>query len=263
MIRCEKLSVLYGGKKILHEISFKPKERKLTVIVGPNGSGKSTLLKAMSGQLKPISGTVFLDEKAMETYGSRELAKRIAYLPQNRNDTNLCVGRLVLHGRFPYIVYPRHYTAQDEEKVEDALKKMGILHYKNKPVSELSGGERQKVYLAMAIVQEAPYFFLDEPTTYLDLSFQLELLQQLKQLVQDGKTVVAILHDLNAALQYADEMVLLAEGRIIQTGTPKELLQSGKLEKVFRLKIHSIQDEKGNSHYWFSGENKGAVWNSM
>lgn len=254
MLMCEGLSAGYETDVVLREFTWKAAAGKLTVIIGPNGSGKSTLLKALTGQLKRSGGTVFLEDKPLEDYGSREVAKRVAYLPQSRNETNLSVGKLVLHGRFPHLVYPRHYTKEDKQKVEAALRKMGIASYKDRAVSELSGGERQKVYLAMALVQEAPVLLLDEPTTYLDMAFQLDLMQRLAELVREGKTVVAVLHDLNAALQYADELLLMEGGRLAAKGTPEELLQSGKLEEVFGLRVNCLKDNEGKPHYWFAGK---------
>lgn len=251
MIKCEQLSAGYGTDEIVHGVTWEGKPGKLTVIAGPNGSGKSTLLKTLMGQTKVFRGQVLLDELPIGQWSSREFAKRIAYLPQNRSEVNISVARMVLHGRFPYIVYPRHYTKEDQERVEQALEKMGIARLKDCLVSELSGGEKQKAYLAMALVQDAEIFILDEPTTYLDISCQLELMELLKMLSREGKTIIAVLHDLDYALQYADQMVVMEGGRKVFDGTPEAVLESGKLEEVFRLKIGSVTDEFGENHYWF------------
>lgn len=252
MIRCEMLTAGYGGKEVLHEISWEAEKGKFTAIIGPNGSGKSTLLKTILGQTKICAGDICLEGKPIKEFGSRELAKRIAYLPQHRDDTGISVGRLVLHGRFSYIAFPRHYTDADKEKVGQALKKMGIEALRDKPVSELSGGEKQKVYLAMALAQDSPLFFLDEPAASLDISCQLSLMAMLKELSGEGKTIVAVTHDLNYALQYADKLLIINKGRAEQYGSPEEVLETGVMEKVFGLHINRLKDKNGQPYYFFA-----------
>ncbi len=252
MISCEKLAAGYGKKTVLSDISWKSPEGKLTVIVGPNGSGKSTLLKALTGQTVAKSGSVYLDGKPLAQWSGREVARRVAYLPQSRNDTNISVFRMALHGRFPYLSYPRHYTDKDEEMVVRAAERMGIRGLLEKTVSKLSGGEKQRAFLTMALVQDAPILLLDEPATYLDISAQLELMELLAQLTREDKTVIAVLHDLNQALRFADELVLLANGELKQCGTPEELRKAGVLEEVFHVRIHVFRDERGVEHYCFS-----------
>lgn len=252
MIRCEKLSAGYGREEVIKDISWEAAEGRLTAIVGPNGSGKSTLLKSLTGQTVAEGGCVYLEGKPLKQWKSRDMAKQLAYLPQSRNDTNISVFRMVLHGRFPYLAYPRHYTKEDEEMVIRTLERMGISDLLEKPVSSLSGGEKQRAYLAMALVQDAPILLLDEPTTYLDLSAQIELMEMLKHLAGEGKTVAVVLHDLNHALQYAEEIVLMENGRMKQCGTPKEILKSGVLEDVFHVRIHILQDEWGKNYYCFN-----------
>ncbi len=252
MIRCEKLAAGYGGKEVLHEINWEAEKGKFTAIIGPNGSGKSTLLKTILGQTKVFGGNIHLEGKPIKEYDSRELAKQIAYLPQHRDDTGISVGRLVLHGRFPYIAFPRHYTDADEEKAGQALKKMGIEALRHNPVSGLSGGEKQKAYLAMALAQDSPVLLLDEPAAGLDLSCQLSLMAMLKTLSREGKTIVAVTHDLNYALQYADKLLIINKGRAIQHGSPEEALETGVMEKVFGLRISRIKDDNGQTHYCFA-----------
>lgn len=257
MIRCEKLSAGYGKKTVISDISWKIKEGGLSVIAGPNGSGKSTLVKSLAGRTLIKSGDVYLEEKPLRQWKSRDIAKRLAYLPQSRNDANISVFRMALHGRFPYLAYPRHYTSEDEEMVIRALERMGLGALVDKPVSELSGGEKQKAYLAMALVQDAPILLLDEPTTYLDISAQMELMGMLNQLTKEGKTVAVVLHDLNHALQYAEEIVLMENGRIRQCGTPEEILKTGMLEEVFHVQVRRLREEDGEEHYYFSAREKG------
>ena len=229
MIRCDMLTAGYGRINVINDISWEAAEGRLTAIIGPNGSGKSTLLKSLMGQTVIKSGCICLDGRPFRHWTNREIAKRIAYLPQSRNDTNISVFRMALHGRFPYLSYPRHYTRQDEEMVIKASERMGIHRLLDKPVSELSGGEKQRAYLTMALVQDSSVLLLDEPTTYLDISAQLEMLSILRELTAERKTVAVVLHDLNQALQFADEIVLMEDGKLLQCGKPKEILETGIL----------------------------------
>lgn len=252
MIRCEGLTAGYGRVSIIDGMEWSAAKGKFNAVIGPNGSGKSTLLKAVMGQAGIFGGKIYAGEKDISELNSREMAKCIAYLPQNRNDTNISVYRMVLHGRFPYISYPRHYTEEDRQKVEQALERMGISHLKNRPVSELSGGEKQKAYLAMAMAQETPVLLLDEPATYLDLPCQLELMRQLCGLKNEGKTIITVLHDLNHALLYADEILLMEKGKKVFQGTAENIISTGKLEEVFHIKVNRLTDGEGGSHYFFS-----------
>ena len=252
MIRCDMLTAGYGRINVIKDISWEAAGGRLTAIIGPNGSGKSTLLKSVMGQTVIKNGCICLDGRPFRHWTNREIAKRIAYLPQSRNDTNISVFRMALHGRFPYLSYPRHYTKQDEEMVIKASERMGIHRLLDKPVSELSGGEKQRAYLTMALVQDSSVLLLDEPTTCLDISAQLELLGILKELTAEGKTVVVVLHDLNQALQCADEIVLMEDGKLLQYGKPKEILEADVLEKVFHVRVHVLQDQYGKEHYCFS-----------
>lgn len=252
MIRCVNLSAGYGRKKVLKNISWKVEEGLFTAILGPNGCGKSTLMKALMGQLEGMEGEIFLGENPIRDLNSREIAKKMAYLPQSRGTSGITVARMVLHGRFPYIHYPRHYTSEDEAKVEAALERVGIEKLKNNSVAELSGGERQKAYLAMALVQDAPILLLDEPATYLDISAQLELMEMLQTFTDEGKTVVAVLHDVNQALQYAHRLTLMDKGTIVKHGTPEEILREKKLEELFGIGVKILQDEEGKKNYCFT-----------
>ncbi len=251
MIRCEALTAGYGKKAVIREITWQAEPGRLTVIAGPNGCGKSTLLKSVMGQTRILDGRILLDGRPVDSWNARERAKRMAYVPQSRNEVNLTVARMVLHGRFPYIVYPRHYTKEDQDMVEWALEKMGIQDLKDRLMSELSGGERQKACVAMALVQDAPAILLDEPTTYLDISCQLELMEILKQLAAEGKAVAAVLHDLGHSLRFADQIMVMEHGAVADAGTPEEILERGILESVFRLDICRSTDQAGREYYWF------------
>ena len=190
------------------------------------------------GQTGILEGSILLDGRPFGEWSRQELAKRIAYLPQERSESSLSVERMVMHGRFPYMGYPRQYSEEDKQIVTQALKQMGIYELREESVQELSGGERQKAYLAMALAQQSELLLLDEPSTYLDIPAQLE-------------TVIAVLHDLNQALQYADRMLLMEAGKSLAYDTPGNLLESGLLEKVFHLKIREFRDYDERSFYGF------------
>ena len=220
------ISASYDKKRVLHNVSFSAPMNGVTAIVGPNGCGKSTLLRVISRIIAPTEGEVFLDGVSLLSLTRTDSAKRVAYLPQSRNTSDIRVSSLVLHGRFPYTGYPRKYREEDYVKVENALRKMGIEDKKDQLVSSLSGGERQKVYIAMCLVQ---------------------LLDEAKKLAKEGKCVVIVLHDIIQALETADNMVVMDEGRVVMEDTPSSVYDSGILEKVFSLRIN-----KESSHYYYS-----------
>lgn len=251
MIKCRNLCAGYGREEVIRNISWEAEEGLFTAVIGPNGCGKSTLMKALTGQTKCTKGEIFLGKNLLKDLSSREIAKRIAYLPQSRENTGITVERMVLHGRFPYICYPRHYTREDEKKVSEALERVGIAELGHRPVLELSGGERQKAYLAMALVQDAPVLLLDEPAAHLDISAQLELMQMLKSLTGEGKTVVAVLHDLNHALQYAHRLMLIDRGELVRYGTQKVILREKRLEEIFGIEVKVFRDEEEKDNYCF------------
>ena len=209
---------------------------KITALLGPNGCGKTTLLKALCGIL-PAQGQVLLKERELLSLPAKHRARQLAYLSQSRPVPDLTVGDLVLCGRYPYTVYPRHYLPEDEGAARQALARMGIEELAEQPLSQLSGGQRQKAYIAMALAQDAQVLLLDEPTTYLDVAHQLQLLKLLRQLAQEGKTVVTVLHDLQSALQNADHILLLDQGRVAAQGTPEKVYASGMLDAVFGVKV--------------------------
>ncbi|MDD7256289.1 ABC transporter ATP-binding protein [Bullifex porci] len=218
---------------------------KLTVIAGPNGCGKSTLLKTISGIIKKTSGSIFIDNVDLSNISPLDRAKRIAYLSQNRSVPDIAVKNLVLHGRFPYLSYPRRYRAEDREAVDMALERMGIESIRDKMVSELSGGERQKVYIAMALAQGSDYLLLDEPTTFLDISHQFQLLDLAKELCSENKSVVMVLHNLESALSIADSFILLDKGRLLFEGSVDDVYSSKLIDKVFNVEI-----KKESDHWW-------------
>lgn len=245
MIAIKDLYSGYGDDDILKGVSLNILNNKLTVIAGPNGCGKSTLLKTISGIIKKTSGSIIIDNVDLSNISPLDRAKRIAYLSQNRSVPDIAVKNLVLHGRFPYLSYPRRYRAEDREAVDIALERMGIEGLRDKMVSELSGGERQKVYIAMALAQGSDYLLLDEPTTFLDISHQFQLLDLAKELCSENKSVVMVLHNLESALSIADSFILLDKGRLLFEGSVDDVYSSKLIDKVFNVEI-----KKESDHWW-------------
>ncbi|MBR3394806.1 MAG: ABC transporter ATP-binding protein, partial [Firmicutes bacterium] len=175
----------------------------------------------------------------------QELAKNIAYLPQSRSVPDIAVKTLVMHGRFPYLSYPRRYRPEDHEKVRESLEWVGLTDLADRKMEQLSGGQRQKAYLAMALAQDTDVILMDEPTTFLDIRNQFELLDRSKQLAKQGKTVIMILHDFEAVLRYADHVVLLHNGHVLQEGGAEEVLRSGSVREAFQVTPVFHQGEDG------------------
>jgi len=245
MLEIKKLSVGYADKTIVHNADIMVPEGKVTVLFGPNGCGKSTLLKSLCGILPANAGEVLLGGESLLMLQSKELAKKIAYLAQNRQIPDITVRRLVLHGRFPYLSYPRHYRPQDDAAAENAMEQMGIAELADTPLEQLSGGQRQKVYIAMALAQDTPIILLDEPTTYLDMKHQLRMMGQAKELASNGKTVLMVVHDLDQAMNVADYVVLLENGKVVVQGNPEKVYESKRLAEVFGVEIHRVKTDKG------------------
>ena len=235
----------YGNGDVLEDLNLRFPKGRITVILGPNGCGKSTLLKALIGLTPKVRGQIRMEGLDLSTLDTRQVAQKIAYLPQNSRVPDMTVRQLVLHGRFPYLSYPRRYRDQDRQAAEQAMEILGIRELADRPLAQLSGGTRQKCRIAMALAQDAPVILMDEPLSFLDISHQLSLLRLARELADSGRTPVLVLHDLSLALGWADQVILLAEGRIVQTGTPAEILESGALEQVFGVKVHQFDTPMG------------------
>lgn len=241
----------YGERVVLHDVSVTFPSGQVSVLIGPNGCGKSTLLKAADGLLAPTRGGVQVDGTALSDLSRKELAQRVAYLPQSRAVSNLTVRQLVLHGRFPYLGYPRRYRPEDHEAAHQAMERVGVTHLAGCSLPQLSGGERQRAYLAMALAQQTEHILLDEPTTFLDVRHQLELPRLLDVLRQEGKTVVLVLHDLNLALRCAQQVVLMEGGRVLAAGTPEQVLSQGAVQRVFGVEAGWSDTPAAGKQYYF------------
>ena len=240
MIQFDDLNFSYGGRTVLHNISAAFSPGKLYAVLGPNGSGKTTLIRLLSRLLQPDSGSLTLDGKSYACYGRKDFARQLALLPQARPIPAISVQDLVSHGRFPYLGLSRTPGKDDLDAVERAMAAVNVQAFAGRDLRQLSGGERQRVYLALLLAQDTRYVLLDEPTTYLDASAQFSVMENLKCMSQDGKCVIAVLHDLNLALSFADEICLLDQGRIAAFGAPEALVEQGVLDRVFSIRCRSV-----------------------
>lgn len=247
MLEARNLSAGYPGRTVLADVSLAARPGRVLALLGPNGCGKSTLLRTMAGLLPPLGGEVLLDGR--RDYSPRQAARRVAYLPQSRTAPNITVRRLVLHGRFPYLSYPRRYGREDYAAVDRALAAADALDLADRPLPELSGGQRQKAYLAMALAQETETILMDEPTTYLDIRHQLEVLALVRRLAEEGRGVVLALHDLCLALTAADDVAVLGEGRLLALGGPEAVYQSKVLERVMGVRLDRNEGPGGRRYF--------------
>ena len=250
MIELKDLRAGYPGRPVLEDICLDFRPGQVLAVLGSNGCGKSTLLRAACGLLPKTGGAVLLDGVPLERRSPRETARSVAYLPQSRAVPNITAGRMVLHGRFPYLSYPRRYRREDHEMVRRALEWVGAGELSDRLLPQLSGGQRQKVYLAMALAQNTPTVLMDEPTTYLDVSCQLEVMALARRLAEEGRAVVMVLHDLTLALRYAHRAALLQAGKILRTGTPEELYGSRALEEVMGVSLGRVETAEGWRYYY-------------
>jgi len=239
----------YSGKEVLKGLSMKAYPGQITAVLGPNGCGKSTLLKTICGMLSVQTGSIYLKDEDLLRLPSNRLAQKVSYLSQNRQVPDITVGRLVLHGRFPYLNYPRRYRPEDYRIADQVMEKMQIKELADVPLNQLSGGQQQKAYIAMALAQDTDVILLDEPTTYLDVTYQLQMLGLARELAQEGKYVIMVMHDLSLALGAADRVVLMQEGNVVMQDIPEKIYETGILDRVFKVKVARVQME-GKWHYF-------------
>ncbi len=237
IIKAQNISVSINEKEIVHGISLDIPEGKVTAIIGPNGCGKSTTLKALS-RILPYKGSVTFKGQEMSTLSQREFAKCLAILTQSpQAPSDLTVNDLVEMGRFPHRGFLGRAGKDDKEHVEWALEQTGVKKMRYRLLNTLSGGERQRAWIAMALAQRPEVLLLDEPTTYLDICHQLEIMQLITRLNQElGLTVVMVVHDLNHAIMYADHVVVVKAGQLVTSGAPREIITADLLAEVFRVK---------------------------
>lgn len=243
MISTKQLSVAYGDKMVIENLSLTLPEGKITALIGPNGCGKSTLLKALSRINKIRSGEVLFQGRGLSEYKDKQLAQRLSMLPQVvQSPEGVTVRKLVEYGRSPYVSHWGRLTTQDKQKVEQAMRETGVWELADQSVESLSGGQRQRAWIAMILAQDTDVVMLDEPTTYLDLSHQIELMKLMRAMNQQGKTVIVVLHDLNQACRYCDHLVVLKQGQLAAQGTPSQIFTEQLLDSVFNLDAAVVAD---------------------
>lgn len=247
----ESLTVGYDDKVVIEDLSVSVPNHKISVIIGANGCGKSTLLKTFSRLLKPQRGKVLLDGKMIQDYHTKELAKTLGLLPQSPLvPEGITVIDLVSRGRYPYQKALKGMSKADYAAVEEALEIMGIKDLAERCVDELSGGQRQRVWIAMALAQDTDVLLLDEPTTYLDITYQVEILDLLVELNEKkGTTIVMILHDINLSARYADHLIAMNKGKIIAEGTPDEIVTKEIMKKIYHLNCVVYEDKLSGAPY--------------
>ena len=250
MIQLRGLRAGYPGRTVLEGIDLDFRPGEVLAILGPNGCGKSTLLRTANGLLPRTGGEVLVDGVSIDRLTPRDLARKAAYLPQSRQVPAITARRMVLHGRFPYLSYPRRYSREDRAMVSRALDWAGAAELADRPLAELSGGQRQKVYLAMALAQDTAAILMDEPTTYLDVACQLVVMALARRLAEEGRAVVMVLHDLCLALRCAHRAALVSEGRLCQVGSPEELFRGGELERVMGMALGRVETGEGWRYYY-------------
>lgn len=250
MIEMKNVCAGYGDNEVLHNVSLTFEAGKVTVLVGPNGCGKSTLLKSLIRLNVHTSGKIKVGGVSIEELDSNSLAQRISYLSQGKNTPDIAVMRMVLHGRFAYLKYPRRYRKQDYEMAQKAMEWVGIEDLAEKNVNQLSGGTQQKVYIAMALAQDTPTILMDEPTVYLDIAHQIKLMEMAKELTARGKAVVMVLHDLTQAFRYADQIVMMSGGRVVAQGTPEEIYEKDVIDATFQIRLSRVLTESGWQYFY-------------
>ncbi|MFF2083952.1 ABC transporter ATP-binding protein [Nocardia sp. NPDC058176] len=243
-LAADAVSLGYGERVIVDDLSLDITTGVVTTVIGPNGCGKSTLLKALGRLLRPRAGQVVLDGKAISSMKTKDVARVVGMLPQTPvAPEGLTVADLVARGRHPHQTWLRQWSADDETEVAAALTQTGIADLADRTLDELSGGQRQRAWISMALAQGTDILLLDEPTTYLDLAHSLEVLDLVDRLHADyGRTVVMVLHDLNLAIRYSDELIVMSEGRIVAQGKPAQVVTAQLLREVFGLDATVLTD---------------------
>ncbi|GCD20756.1 ABC transporter [Cellulomonas algicola] len=237
------LTLAYDQLVVARDLSVAIPRASFTVIIGPNGCGKSTLLRALARTLKPRAGEVLLEGQPVEKMRGKDVARRLALLPQSPVAPEaITVGDLVARGRYPHQGILRQWSPADARAVAAALDATEVADLRDRYVSDLSGGQRQRVWLAMALAQETDLLLLDEPTTYLDIAHQVEVMDLCARLHEEGRTLVAVLHDLNQAARYATHLVAMRDGRVVAEGPPAEVVTAERVREVFGLACRVVPD---------------------
>jgi iron complex transport system ATP-binding protein len=243
-LSAENVTLAYDQRVIAEQLSVEIPDHSFTVIVGPNACGKSTLLRALSRMLRPSQGRVLLDGQVIQSMPAKKVARTLGLLPQSSiAPDGITVADLVGRGRYPHQGILRQWSAEDERVVEESMRQTGVAELADRYVDELSGGQRQRVWIAMALAQQTPLLLLDEPTTYLDIQHQIDVLDLCADLhEQQGRTLVAVLHDLTPAARYATHLTALKAGKVVAEGAPGDIVTAELVEEVFGLRCQIIDD---------------------
>ncbi|MPW24263.1 ATP-binding cassette domain-containing protein [Alkalibaculum sp. M08DMB] len=238
-MKVDNISFSYRQHKAVDQLSLKIVENEITTIIGANGCGKSTLFYLMTKNLKPDEGTIFLKEKNISAIHLKDFSKMVSIVhQQNKAPGDITVEKLVSYGRTPYIPLHRSKTKEDYSYIEWALDTTNLIDYKDELVSNLSGGQKQRVWIAMALAQNTKILFLDEPTTYLDIRYQIEILKLIQKLKEDyGMTIIIILHDINQSLYFSDQIIGMKKGKIVAQGNPDEIITSEVIEEIYDIHL--------------------------
>ncbi len=248
------ISVSYGKNEILRGLTLDIPRSKIVTLIGQNGCGKSTLLKTVSRAVTPRRGEVRYLDKRLSSYPSKQLAQKIAYLSQvHESPPDIDVGTLVSYGRFPYSRFGHGAAANDSAIIRRALELTGLTRLKDRTLSTLSGGERQRAWIAMTVAQQPEILILDEPTTYLDISYQVEVLELIKHLNRTlGITIVMVLHDINLAARYSDCLAAIRGGTLFACGTPRETVTKDNLRSIFEIEADVYRDPVHDCPYFIA-----------
>lgn len=249
MLSVHQLQLGYSSAQtVIKDLSLTLPQNQVIGLIGPNGCGKSTLLKGLCRLLVPQSGTVYLDKQDMAKLTGRQIAQRISVLPQSQTQPEgLTVRQLVEYGRTPYVSHWGKLNHQDHHMVERAMEKMTLLSLADSPLEALSGGQRQRAWIAMIMAQDTDIIMLDEPTTFLDISYQIEMMRLMRDLKEQEKSIIVVLHDLNQAARYCDLLVVLKSGQLKAMGTPDEVITEGMLSEIFDVQAKVIADPVSGS----------------
>lgn len=242
------VSIAYGKKRIMEDISMEFEKGKITTIIGPNGCGKSSLLKTVPRTVTPVSGTPIFEDKPIGSYSPKELARKIAYLPQlHTSPDDIDIRTLVSYGRYPYKKFGGGLTEEDERIVSETLELTGLSHLADRMLNNLSGGEKQRAWIAMTICQQPQILLLDEPITYLDVGYQVEVLELVRELCDKLKiTIVMVLHDMNFTARYSDCIYVLKDGGVHRYGAPNDVIVRENLQQVFHIDSQLYHDDKND-----------------
>lgn len=262
----ERLSLAYGPTTVVPDFTYSFAEGRITSLVGRNGCGKSTLLRALGRLIRPAGGTIVVDGKAIHEMPTRVLAQHLSILTQGPTaPEGVTVRNLVEHGRYPYRAFLGNKSEQDQRIVAWALEQTDLVALADRPLVRLSGGQQQRAWIAMALAQDTEVILLDEPTTFLDVAYQIELMELLRRLNKEhGRTILMVLHDLNQAAHYSDELVAINDGRIHSSGPPAEMLTAAMIREVFGIDAEIIKDSRTGAplcipHGLARGESKAAT----